>query len=149
MTDKRPAHWSQGGSLRTATMLQSSPRASPHQLRPQPCLAPSSALFCFSLYLFPESTSLINHRHLNFHFRLFFEETPGASLVAQLVKNSSAMWETWVRSLGWEDPLEEDLGTHSIFLVWRIPMDRGAWQATVHGVAKSGTQLSDDAHTHL
>ena len=72
-----------------------------------------------------------------------------ASLVVQMVKILSAMQETVVRSLGWEDPLEEDLGTHSIFLVWRIPTDRGAWQATVHGVAKSGTQLSDDAHTHL
>ena len=66
-----------------------------------------------------------------------------------MVKILSAMQETVVQSLGWEDPLEEDLGTHSIFLVWRIPTDRGAWQATVHGVAKSGTQLSDDAHTHL
>ena len=49
-----------------------------------------------------------------------------ASLVAQLVKNSSAMWETWVRSLGWEDPMEEGMATHSSILAWRIPMDRGA-----------------------
>ena len=115
VTNKRPAHWSQGGSFHTAMMLQSSPRASLHQLRPRPCLAPSSALFSFSLYLFPESISLINHRHLNFHFRLFFEGTPGASLVAQLVKNSSAMWETWVRFLGWEDPLEKGMVTMPVF----------------------------------
>ena len=51
--------------------------------------------------------------------------------------------ETWVRSLGWEDPLEEGMATHSSILAWRISMDRGAWQATVHGVAKSRTQLSD------
>ena len=44
-----------------------------------------------------------------------------ASLVAQLVKNSSAMWETWVRSLGWEDPMEEGKASHSSILVWRIP----------------------------
>ena len=41
--------------------------------------------------------------------------------VAQLVKNPPAMWETWVRSLGWEDPLEEGMATHSSILAWRIP----------------------------
>ena len=49
------------------------------------------------------------------------------------------MWETWVQSLGWEDPLEEGMVTQSNILAWRIPMDRGAWQATVHGVAESDT----------
>ena len=44
-----------------------------------------------------------------------------ASLVAQLVKNSPAMRETWVRSLGWEDPLEKGKATHSSILAWRIP----------------------------
>ena len=53
-----------------------------------------------------------------------------ASLVAQSVKNLPAVWETWVRSLGWEDPLEEGMANHSSILAWRIPMDRGAWQAT-------------------
>jgi len=53
------------------------------------------------------------------------------------------MWETWVRYLGWEDPLEEGMATYSSILAWRIPKDRGAWWATVHGVAKSQTQLSD------
>ena len=61
----------------------------------------------------------------------------GASLVVQMVKNPHAMRETWVRSLGWEDPLEEGMAAHSSILAWRIPMDRGAWWATVHGVAKS------------
>ena len=56
-----------------------------------------------------------------------------------MVKNPPAMWETWVRSLGWEDPLEEGMATHSTILVWRIPMDRGVWQDTIHGVAKSWT----------
>ena len=60
-------------------------------------------------------------------------------LVAQMVKNLPAMRETWVQSLGWDDPLEEDMATHSSILAWRIPMDRGAWQATVHGVTKSWT----------
>ena len=60
-----------------------------------------------------------------------------------MVKNLPAMWETWVRWLGWEDSLEEGMATHSSVLVWRIPMDSGAWQTTVHGVAKSRTQLSN------
>ena len=50
-----------------------------------------------------------------------------ASLVAQTVKNRPAMPETWVRSLGWEDPLEEGMATASSILAWRIPIDRGAW----------------------
>ena len=45
----------------------------------------------------------------------------GVSLVAQLVKNLPAMWESWVRSLGWEDPLEKGTATHSSILAWRIP----------------------------
>ena len=46
-----------------------------------------------------------------------------------------------VRPLGWEEPLEEVMATHSSILAWRIPMDRGAWWATVHGATKSWTQL--------
>ena len=45
----------------------------------------------------------------------------------------------WVRSLGWEDALEESMATHSSILAWRITMDRGAWGTTVHRVAKSQT----------
>ena len=66
-----------------------------------------------------------------------------ASLVAQMVKNPPAMRETWVQSLGWEDPLEEGMATYSSILAWRIPMDRGAWWAAIHGVEKGQTQLSD------
>ena len=53
------------------------------------------------------------------------------------------MQETLVRFLGREDPLEEGMATHSSILAWRIPMDRGAWRATVHRVARSQTQLND------
>ena len=63
--------------------------------------------------------------------------------MAQTVKNPSAMQETRVRSLGWEDPLEEGMATHSSILAWRILMDRGAWWATVHGVEKSRIGLSN------
>ena len=57
-------------------------------------------------------------------------------LVVQMVKDPPAMQETWVQSLGWEDPLEEGMATHSSILAWRIPMDRRACQVTVHGVTK-------------
>ena len=60
-----------------------------------------------------------------------------------MVKNLPAVQETWVQSLGWEGPLEEDMATHFSILALGIPMDRGAWQAAVHGVAKSQTRLSD------
>ena len=66
-----------------------------------------------------------------------------ASLVAQLLKNPLAMQETWVRSLGWEDSLEEGMATHSSILAWNIFMDRGAGWATVHGVTKNQTRLID------
>ena len=59
-----------------------------------------------------------------------------------MVKKLLAMWETWVPSLGWEDPLEDGEETHSSILVWRIPMDRGNWQVIIHGIAKSWKRLS-------
>ena len=52
------------------------------------------------------------------------------------------MQETWVQSLGWEDPLEEEMTTYSSILAWKNPMDRGIWQAIVHGVMKNQTWLS-------
>ena len=62
------------------------------------------------------------------------------SLVAQLVKNPHAMWETWVRSLGWEDPLEKEKAPHSSVLAWRVP-----WIiCTVNGVTKSRTLSRTD-----
>ena len=65
--------------------------------------------------------------------------------MAQLVKNPPAMWETWVRSLAWEDPLEEGMVTHCSILSWRIPKDRGAWLASAHGVTKSRARVTDKA----
>ena len=62
-----------------------------------------------------------------------------ASLVVQMVKNLPALIETRVQSLGWEDPLEEGMATHSSILAWRILMNRGAWRATVHWVTELGT----------
>ena len=60
-----------------------------------------------------------------------------------MVKNPPATWNTWVQSLGWEDPLEEDMETHSSILAWRSPMDRGAWWVAVLGVAESQARLND------
>ena len=65
-----------------------------------------------------------------------------ASPVAQLVKNPPAVWETWMQSLDWQDPLEKGKATHSGILAWRIP-----W-TTVHGAEKSGTRLSN-FHFHF
>ena len=64
---------------------------------------------------------------------------PGGSVVKESTCNAG--------NLGWEDPLEEGMATHPSILTWRIPMDRGAWRATVHGVAKRQTRLSNSART--
>ena len=53
------------------------------------------------------------------------------------------MQETFVQSLGWEDPLKKEMATPSSILAWRIPWTGGPWQVTVHRVAKSRTRLSD------
>ena len=61
--------------------------------------------------------------------------------MAQMVKNLPAVREMWVQFLSCEDPLEEGLVTRSSILAWRIPVDRGAWQATVLGVSRVGHDL--------
>ena len=60
-----------------------------------------------------------------------------------MVKCLPAMWETRVQSLGWEDPLEKEIATHSRILAWKIPRTEEPGGATVHGVAKSQTRLSN------
>ena len=57
--------------------------------------------------------------------------------MTQTVKNLPAIWDTWVQSLGQEDPLEKEMATYSSILAWRIPIDTGVWWATVHQVAES------------
>ena len=74
-------------------------------------------------------------------------ELSSTSLVIQMVKNPPAMWETWVWFLGWEDPLEEGMATHSSILAWRIPKDKGAWWATVHGGHKE-LDMTERLSTH-
>ena len=74
--------------------------------------------------------------------QLFNQGFPGGSVVKYSRLPMQETQETWVRSLGQEDPLEEGMATHSSTCL-ENPMDRGAWWATVHGVAKSQTQLTD------
>ena len=62
----------------------------------------------------------------------------GASLVAQMVKNPLAMQETWVRFLGWEDPLEEGMATHSSILAWRISWTEEPWRVQSMGSQRVG-----------
>ena len=77
------------------------------------------------------SLSISKIQNYNINFRLPW--------CLRLEKNPLAMWETWVWFLGWEDPLEEDMATHSSILAWGIPMDRGAWWAAVLGSQRVGT----------
>ena len=65
-----------------------------------------------------------------------------------MVKNLPAVWETWVQSLGWEDPLEKGTATHFSILAWRILRSRGAWKVTVYEVAKS-QKLLNYFHFHF
>ena len=73
--------------------------------------------------VFPQShiPETWRHKSLEAVFGCVFQLLDWASLVTQLVKNLPAMQETWVRSLGWEDPLEQGKTTHSSILAWRIP----------------------------
>ena len=66
-------------------------------------------------------------------------------MMAQMVKHLSTMWETWVRSLGWEDSLEKEMATHSSTLAQKIPWTEELVQATVHGV----TELDTTEQLHL
>ena len=84
----------------------------------------------FIIFFYPEG----------FYFILFFIGV-WASLIAQSVKNLPAKQETWVGSLGWEDLPGEGNGNPLQYSCLGNPMDRGAWQATVHGVTRVGHDL--------
>ena len=97
-------------------------------------LPQSHFLFFLNIYLFGYAGSYCSMQDLPYSLQCV--GTLGSSLVAQRVKNLPTMLETWVRFLGWEDPLEKGKATHSSILAWRIP-----W-TIIHGVAKSQTRLS-------
>ena len=75
-----------------------------------------------------------------------------ASFMAQMVKNPPAMWEAWVRTLGWEDPLEEGKAPYSSILAWRIPWTEepgGLQSVGSHRIGHNCTQLRLAQHIHL
>ena len=65
------------------------------------------------------------------------------TLVTQIVKGLLAMWETWVGSLSWEDPLETGMATHSRILAWRVP-----WTEEPGGLQSMGLQMTEPLSTH-
>ena len=91
--------------------------------------------------------------YFSYSFLWWFVTGDWTPLVAQTIKNPPVVWETWVWSLSWEDPLEEGMAAHSSigegngnpfqYSCLEKPMDTGAWKPTVRGVAKSWTWLSD------
>ena len=94
------------------------------------------------------SVYLSSHHH-HIMIKSVIYNTLQASLVVQMVKNPPAMQATWVRSLGWENPLEEGMATHSSILAWRIPMEQRAWLATVYDVAKTKHIILFTTHIKL
>ena len=105
-------------------------------------LTPISLPYCkmppqWSLHLWPSivALSFFNRSQNNDSFFSHKSFAPGGPLVAQIVKNVPAMWEIWVRFLGWEDPLEEDTATNSSILAWRIP-----WTRKSSGIQSMGSQ---------
>ena len=86
------------------------------------------------MYWFCHISTWIRHRYTHIFTQIcVFPWRYRASLVAQLVKNPPAVWETWVRSLGWEDLLEKGMATHSSILTWRIP-----WTIQSRGLQRVG-----------
>ena len=77
-----------------------------------------------------------------------YAHTHGASLVSHTVKTLPVMWDTWVRSLGWEDPLEKGMATHSSILTWRIPQTEEAGGLQSMGSQRVGHDQATNTHTH-
>ena len=71
-----------------------------------------------------------------------------ASLVAQLVENPPAMWETWVPSLGWEDPLEKGMETHSSILAWRVPWTEQPGDWSPQGCRVLHARVAEHTYTY-
>ena len=109
----------------------------PSKSLPSPIPTPYLLIYSFFMWIFL-STSLLPSLYLLLPDLLLIMTLPWtiwASLAAQMLKNLPAMWETWVRSLGWEDPLEKGMATHCSILVWRIP-----WTEEPGGLQSMGLQ---------
>ena len=72
-----------------------------------------------------------------------------ASLVAQMVKRLSTVWETWVRALGWEDPLEKEMATHSRTIAWKIPWTEEPGRLQAMGSQRVGHDQATSLHFHF
>ena len=106
--------------------------------------------FTYHNVLFYVNTTLFIYLSLDGHLKYFYLLMPIlASPVAQRLKHLPGMRETWVQSLGWEDPLEKEMANHSSTLAWRIPWREEPGRLLVHGVAKSQTWLGDFTHFTL
>ena len=108
----------------------------PESLLPQPSIHRKSQGFCSRVFRQSASGPMWEPQVLLFSQKCLLEYNLTHSLFLISFPH-----------LGWEDPLEEGMATHSSILAWRIPLDRGAWQATVHGVTKSQTRLSTNKST--
>ena len=108
-------------------------------------ISSSAALFC-CLQSFPASGKDI---YIYIYIYIFgFSLYIAKGIFTFRVKHLPAMPETQVQSLGQEDPLDKGMATCSSVIAWRISMDRGAWWATVHGIAESDMTKRARAHTH-
>ena len=103
------------------------PSPSPTETKSLFCTSVSLFLFCNKFYFLKPSDLVLINRNDKFQ--------PWSSLVAQMVKNPPAVQETWVQSLGWEDPLEEGMATHSSLLAWKTP-----WTEELGGLWYMGSQ---------
>ena len=102
----------------------------------------ASVLWCSALFMVQVSHLFRTNQSYGFSSSHIYCLSPHYSLVAQMVKRLPATWETQVRSLGQEDPLEKEMATHSNTLAWKIPWTEEPGELhTVHGVAKSQTGL--------
>ena len=90
----------------------------------------SFPLGVYALFQTPKQEAIVNIAHVYIR--------NGASLVAQMIKNLPAMWETWIRSLDQEDPLEKGMATHSSILTWRIPLTEEPGRLQSMGLQKVG-----------
>ena len=101
----------------------------------------SQGVFNYLFYLFYVyfySAGILFFVFFFFPLPMLYLELELTSLIAHLIKNLPAMQETWVRSLGWEDPLEKEMATHSTILAWRVP-----WTEESGGLLSMGSQESD------
>ena len=138
--EKSESIWGQEDDMRGSAPIQLFLENPPSSKGTAHCLTMSSCSWPFSPCLFLWVSMRNVKGNLNIRCSMSQLKVPSflnltASLVTQVVKNLPAMQETWVRSLGWEDPLEKEMTTHSSILAWRIP-----WTEEPGGLQSMGSQ---------